>query len=238
MLEPGDPFLDSLVQDLDDLHTGPFLLLTRHDVPWRELVVGAGEHLIDRLLVLLDLVAIAPVLVGELPATDGVLLPVLESAQLLLRTDLQPELDDDHALEHERAFELNDLLVCALPLFWGGVALDPFDEHASVPRTIEQRHPTETGHLLPEPPQEVLAFLVEARLGERRDAVVARVERLDDAFDRTTFAARIRSLEHHQHAWPDLRRVEAPADVEPQLEQLALGRIDACVVLVVGQPRG
>src|SRR3954447_13570723 len=163
MLETGDPFLDPLVEDLDHLNTRPLLLLTGHDVPRRQLVVGADEHLVDGVLVVLDLVAVAPVLLCQLPAPNRVLLPVLEPAQLLLRADLQPELDDDHALEHERSFELHDLLVCALPLFWGGVALDPFDEHASVPRTIEQRHPAETGHLLPEPPQEVLAFLVEAR---------------------------------------------------------------------------
>ena len=47
------------------------------------------------------LLAVAPVLVGELPGLQRVVLAALEAAQLLLVGDVHPELDQDHALGHQ-----------------------------------------------------------------------------------------------------------------------------------------
>jgi indole-3-glycerol phosphate synthase len=45
-LPAGDAVLDAAVQCLEDRDAGPLLVLTRHDVPRRELVVGALEHVL------------------------------------------------------------------------------------------------------------------------------------------------------------------------------------------------
>ena len=42
-----DALLDATHQDLQARHPGPFLLLARHDVPRRQFVIGAREHLLD-----------------------------------------------------------------------------------------------------------------------------------------------------------------------------------------------
>ena len=66
--------LDALVGPLDHLHAGQPLLLAGRDVPRRQLVVGAGEHVLGGLLVLAVALAVAPVLVGELPALERIVL--------------------------------------------------------------------------------------------------------------------------------------------------------------------
>ena len=77
---------------------------------------GPGDHVLDRLLVGVALLAVPPVLVGQLPALQRVLLALLESLQLLLRRDVQPELDQDRPLVGEAALEVVDLVVGARPL--------------------------------------------------------------------------------------------------------------------------
>ena len=117
MLELVDGPLEAVDHGLDDLHSGPSLLLARHQRPGSELVIGSGEHLVDRCVVEIDLVPVAPVLVGEFPAPERVVASFLESPQLLLGADVEPELDDDESLEREVAFELDDLVVGAAPLW-------------------------------------------------------------------------------------------------------------------------
>ena len=55
-----------------------------------------------------------------------------------------------------------------------GEPLDPLDQHPAVPAPVEHRHAAEPGDRSVEAPQEVVALLVERRLGERRDPVVPR----------------------------------------------------------------
>ena len=66
-------------------------------------VLGAVEHVLDRLGVRRPLLAVAPVLVGELPRLQRVVLAGLEAAQLLLVGDVHPELDQDRALGDQHA---------------------------------------------------------------------------------------------------------------------------------------
>src|SRR5262249_34374448 len=88
------------------------------------------------------LLAVAPVLVSELPHLQRVLLAPLEALQPLLVRDVEPELDQDHSLVGERALEAVDLVVGSKPLLAGGEALDSLDEHPPVPGAVDHGQPT------------------------------------------------------------------------------------------------
>ena len=76
-----------------------------------------------------------------------------------------------------------------------------------------------------------MALLVGRRLGERRDPVVAGVERLDDALDGAALAARVGAFEDHQQGRAELARAHLAAEVQAELEQAALGCVEPLVVL-------
>ena len=99
------PALDLGDHRLDHLHARVALVVALHELPRRVRVLGPLEHVLDRLRVLRPLLAVAPVLVGDLPALQRVLLALLEALELLLVGDVQPELHEHAALDAERALE-------------------------------------------------------------------------------------------------------------------------------------
>src|SRR6185437_13416687 len=157
-LEPvgAHPVLDRRDHGLDHLDPGPPLAVAFDQRPRRVRRVGAVEHVLDRVLVLLALVPIAPVLVGELPLLERVGPPPLEPLELLLFGQVQPELDQDRAVVHQRPLELADLLVGPAPLVLGGEALDPLDQDPAVPGPVEHGHAAPARQLRPEPPEIVV----------------------------------------------------------------------------------
>src|SRR5690348_6937037 len=74
---------DLRVDRLDHLHTRVALGVGLDEVPRRPLSARALEHLLDRPGVGLTALAVAPVLVGQLPRLQRVALTALEAAQLL-----------------------------------------------------------------------------------------------------------------------------------------------------------
>ena len=178
------------------------LRVGRHDVPAPVLVVGALEHVLDRLGVRGALLPVAPVLVGQLPGLERVALAALEAAQLLVGRDVQPELDDQHALGGQRALEAGDLVVGAAPLLLGREALHPLDQHPPVPGAVEHGHAAPAGQRRREAPEEVVALLVGRRRRERGHAHVAVVELRGEALDRAALARRVPALEQDQTGGP------------------------------------
>src|SRR3954451_2142853 len=77
--------LDRLAHRTDHGDAGPPLVVPGDDVPAPAGVIGAVEHLIDGGLVGGALLAVAPVLLGQLSLPVGTGPPRLEPAQLLLR---------------------------------------------------------------------------------------------------------------------------------------------------------
>src|SRR2546425_10313622 len=138
------PLLDTLDHRLDHLHSRVALRVTLDQVPGSVRLVGAGEHVLDRLLVLAALLAVAPVLVGQLPCLQRIALSSPEALDLLRFGDVEPELDQDHALVGERPLEAVDLVVGAKPLLADGEALDALDQPPAVPGAVEDRHPAPT----------------------------------------------------------------------------------------------
>jgi len=188
-------------------------------------VIGPVQHVLHGRLVLPSLVAVPPVLRGQLPGLQRIALPRLEPPELLPGRQVQPELDHDHALVGQRPLEVDDLPVGAPPLLFGGESLHPLDQDAAVPGPVEHRHAAPAGQHRPEPPQEVVAFLVIGRRAELGDPDVPRVERLDQPFDRTTLAGRVPPLEDHANRRSELRFVpDLAAQHQPQVQQPVLRR--------------
>ncbi len=81
---PSHPGFDPFVEAFDDGNVGEALLLGGDNVPGGELVIGAGEHVFGGSVVGAVLGAVAPILVGELPALQRIGLAALESGELFL----------------------------------------------------------------------------------------------------------------------------------------------------------
>src|SRR5829696_3999698 len=195
-------------------HAREALGVARDEVPWRALDVGARQHVVDRADILGPAAAVAPVLVGDLPHLQRVLLASAEAPQLLRLGDVQEELDEDHPVGGEHALEVLDLVVRAAPLLLGRVALYALDEHAAVPGAVEDRQAAPARQRRPEPPQVVVALLVVRRRAVGGDPEVARVEVGDQAADRPALARGVPPLEDHAQ-----RRAEAPvARLAPELQ--------------------
>src|SRR3954453_12868871 len=180
---------------------------------------GAPEHLLQRGLVGGALLAVAPVLVGELPALQGILAAPLEALQLLGLGDVQEELGEDQAVVGQHALEVVDLAVGPPPLLLGGEALDALDEHAPVPGAIEHGHPAPAGQRGDKAVQVVVALLVGRRCGERLDADVAGVERGDETLDGAALAARVPALEQDAQRRPELTASYQAGERQAQLRQ-------------------
>ena len=107
----------------------------------------------------------------------------------------------------ERRLEVDDLLVAASPLL--GAWRSPRAARRAPVRTScgRTRHiPPRPGSVAVEAPQVVVALLVEGRLGERVDAEVPWVERLDEVADGAALARRVGALHDDQQPRPDARR--------------------------------
>src|SRR3954452_14668300 len=232
------PRLERGVDRLDHLHARPLLLVPLDEVPGRPRRVGAVEHVLDGSRVLLALLAVAPVLLRQLPRLERVLLARLEAVELLLAGEMQEELDEDHPLGGEHPLEVVDLLVAPAPLLGARELLHALDEHAAVPRAVEHRHPAPARQRGPEAPQPVVALLVVARRGELHHADVARVELADEALDRPALAARVPALEQHAHGWADPAVADQPAEHEAERQQPRLRGLEPLGRLLLVQPDG
>jgi hypothetical protein len=201
-------------------------------------VIGPVQHLLHGRLVLASLVAVAPVLRGQLPGLQRIALARLEPLELFFRRQVQPELDHDHALVGQRPLEVDDLPVGAPPLLLGGEPLDALDQDAAVPGPVQHCHAAPAGQHRPEPPQEVVAFLVVAGRAELGDPDVPRVERRDEPLDRASLAGGVPPLEDHAERRPELRLVpDLAAQRQPQLQQPVLGRGQPGRLLLGAEPQ-
>jgi len=138
------------------LDSGVPFVVGGDDFPRGEVERGALEHVLGGLDVLLPLFAVAPILVVDFPAFVGVGGAGLEAAELFLLGDVEEDFDDADAGVVELAFEFEDFGVCAFPVGGRAESFDALDEHASVPRTVEDGDASVFGQAQPEAAQTVL----------------------------------------------------------------------------------
>src|SRR6185503_11013017 len=98
-------------------------------------------------------------------------------------------------------------------------ALDPLDQHPSVPGAIEDGHPAPAGQRRPEAAEEMVALLVLVGRGELGDADVARVQRRHQPLDRPALAGGVPALEDDHERRPEGAIADQAAERQPQLRQ-------------------
>ena len=118
--------------------------------------------------------AVAPVLVGDLPLLFRRILPQLKAFELRFRIDVDPELENDRAVIGEFFFKLVDLAVGALPVVLAAVALDALDHDAAVPAAVEDGDVSGLGQARPEAPEVLTVLFVRRGAGNGQHLVAAR----------------------------------------------------------------
>lgn len=115
---------------------------------------GAGllDHLIDRCLIRIPFVTVAPVLVCDLPLFFRILHPVVEPPFLLILIDMEPELQHHSPRMHQMGFHIVDLLIRPVPFLLRAEALDPLHHDPAVPGPVKNSHMAVLGETGPEPP--------------------------------------------------------------------------------------
>src|SRR5687768_15288861 len=177
---PFQLLLDRLDDRPQDLHAREALVVALDDRPGSRARRGLDEHVLDGLVVDVPLLAVAPVLVRELPGLERIRGARLEAAELLVLRDLDPELAHDRAVADQLALELVDFTIRALPLGLGAELLDALDEDASVPGAVEDAEPAARREPPPEAVEVVVRLVLALRRGDRVGDVAARVELLGD----------------------------------------------------------
>ena len=147
-------------------------------------------------------------------ALEGRTLARLEARELLRLADLQPELDDDRAASGEMLLELIDFGIGAHPILHGAEPFDALDQHAPVPRAVEDGDAAPRRYLFPEPPEVGCAPRPWARRSAPSDIKAPCVD-AGHAADGPALAGRIDTLEDQD------QRVLGEALV-PRRRQLAL----------------
>ena len=148
------------------------------------------------MLVGIPFLPVAPVVLGDLEALETDLFSLLETAQLLVLADGEPELDQDDVVAHQLGFKIIDLAIGAHPVGPGAETLDPLNQHATIPGSIKNRDSFASRNMAPKPPEVRLGALLLGRGGDRNHVVIARVQRAGDAADGAAFASGIVAFEH------------------------------------------
>src|SRR5437764_976276 len=144
----------------------------------------------------LPLLAVAPVLLGDLVLLVLDARTLLEAPQLLLRADVQPELGQAHAVAGQLPLELVDLGIGAAPFMRLGKTLDALDQHAAVPGAVVDRDVAAARNVAPEAPQVMVRALLVGGRRHRNHAEQPRIDRGDDAADRAALAGGVPAFEH------------------------------------------
>ena len=94
------------------------------------------QHLLDSFAVLIHLFPIAPVLLSDLPLLVSHSLTFTKPPQLLVRVDVEPELEQDRPKVYQVLLHTVDLSVSPPPLGLGAEPFHALDQHAAIPGPV------------------------------------------------------------------------------------------------------
>ncbi len=128
------------------------------------------------------------VLPRDFPSQQGIAQEGAEALLLFLFRDVQPELDQHLAVVRQPALEFVDLRVGLTPDFFLHELVAPLDQHAAVPRVIEDCHLAVVWqhHLIA--PQEVISLLEWCRRAAGIGPEQPRIELFREFLDDMPFA--------------------------------------------------
>ena len=185
-------------------------------------VVGGVDHEVECFQVLFTFFAIAPVIGGQFPVLQWVVCAIVESTELFLVGDVQPELDDSDVGVEQHALEFDDFSGRSLDRLFVDDGLGPFYQEPSVPGTIEDRHLTNAGQNLLEPPEEVVAELFFGRRTDRHDPDLARVDARRETTNGPSLTRGVEAFEDHDQSRSDDVATQEARRKESELSETAL----------------
>src|SRR5215469_14280367 len=103
-------------------------------------------------------------------------LPLLKPAQLFVRIDLQPELEQHSSKMYQLLFHRIDLSIRPSPLRFSAEPFNPLDQDTAIPRPIEDRDVPSLWQLRPKSPEIMMCLLDVIRSGDRDYLVSARIQ--------------------------------------------------------------
>ena len=159
---------------------------------------GVAEHFLDGALVLRPARPVAQVLRRQLPALEGVIEARAEALELLLRGDVEKNLNQADAVVGEQPLEVVDLGVGAAPLRFAGEALDALHQDPAIPRAVEHHQLPGVGQAAPEAVQVGMPPLLGTGRSDRPHLEAARIERPPQAADDAALAGGVPALEHYR----------------------------------------
>ena len=140
----------------------------------------------------------APFSLSDFPGRDGVSADFLEAFFLFLLADVQPELDDHLPAVRQLPLEVEDVVVGLIQLAAGDRPLDPFDEHAAVPRPVEDADLAGRRHARAKSPHPGVKAFDFGRGVDRAHRKAARIERLGHAIDQAALARRVPAFKDNE----------------------------------------
>src|SRR5439155_26114551 len=181
-------------EDCRDADPSEPLAVGGYDVPGRPPGARSGQHLGERLLVGVPVLALLDVVRGELPVLVRQVDPSQEPATLFLLREVQEDLDDLQSLVVEVALPLVDLVVPPLPdvlalavvrdaLVLEQLRVNTDDENLLVVRAVEDADVTSAGQSGGITPEIVVIELLRTGSLEAVDVDALRVDAAHDVTD-------------------------------------------------------
>src|SRR5262245_46621319 len=196
-LLPSHALVGDLAEQVSDaVQPGAFLVVGSDDVPRSIRRIRGGEHHVPRVRVRVPAPPRLEIGRAEFPLPQGVVDARLEAPLLLLRTNLQPVLDEaDPALDHLLLPQRTDVEEVAV-LLLGAEAEDILDARAVVPAPVEDHDLSSRREVRQIPLDVHLGLLAIGRGGQRRDAEHARTDALGNRLDHSALAGGVAPFEH------------------------------------------
>src|SRR5665213_1932538 len=196
-LQAANPALD---ERFEHGHAREVLVLGGDQVPVGVVLVGGVEDVGEGLQVRRPLLTVPPVLGREFPLLHGILRAVVEAPQLLLVRDLEPELDQNHSVVDQGAFELDDLLTRTLRRVVVNQLVNALNEQSSVPGAVVDGHLTHARDRGLEAPEEMVAQFTLAWRTDGHHAHVTRVHARDEVANRPALAGGVEPFEEYEQS--------------------------------------
>ena len=184
------------------------------------------KHFLDGFSILRHLFPVSPVFVGNLPLFVSETLAFLESPELLIGIDVQPELQDDRSKMDQMLLHGVDFTIRTPPLRFGTKPLYPLNQNTSVPAPVKNCDVPRLRHLCPESPKIMVGLFHVVRSSNGYDLVAAGIEILCEPSDITSLSCGIPAFVNYYD------RNTAKIDLMLQFTKSVLGPLDSNVVLL------
>ncbi len=142
---------------------------------------------------------------------------------------MHPKLADDCPKLNQLALKLVDLGVSSLPLVGAGEALDPLNQHAPVPRAVENAERATRRQPPPESVEVVTILVVARRCRTGVNRIGTRIEFLGEPLDSPALASGVPALKHDHH------RALLAVDLQTKHVRLGLEQLQPLRVILLVQ---